>query len=92
MPARRRKAKEMLKLRGIRHHNLQDLDIDIPSGVLCCVTGVSGSGKSSLVHDVLYRSLAGNAGLYGISRFDEDQASGTCRSITGGEESATRSW
>ncbi len=85
VPARRRKAKEMLKLRGIRHHNLHDLDIDIPLGVLCCVTGVSGSGKSSLVHDVLYRNLAGNAGLYGISRFDEDQASGTCRSITGGE-------
>ena len=59
-------------LRGIRHHNLQDLDIDIPLGVLCCVTGVSWFWKSSLVHDVLYRSLAGNAGLYGISRFDED--------------------
>ena len=86
VPARRRKAKRMLKLRGIRHHNLQDLDIDIPLGVLCCVTGVSGSGKSSLVHDVLYRSLAANAGLYGISRFDEDGASGTCCSITGGEE------
>ena len=85
VPARRRKAKRMLKLRGIRHHNLQDLDIDIPLGVLCCVTGVSGSGKSSLVYDVLYRSLAGNAGFYGISRFDGDGA-GTCRSITGGEE------
>src|SRR4029453_4582946 len=67
-------------------HNLQELGIDIPLGVLCCVTGVSGSGKSSLVHDVLYRSLAGNAGLFGVSRFDEDEASGTCRSITGGEE------
>jgi excinuclease ABC subunit A len=85
VPARRRKAKETLRLRGIRHHNLQDLDIEIPLGVLCCVTGVSGSGKSSLVHDVLYRSLAGNAGLYGVSRFDEDEASGTCRAIIGGE-------
>ena len=67
VPARRRKAKQMLKLRGIRHHNLQDLDVDIPLGVLCCVTGVSGSGKSSLVHDVLYRNLAGNAGVHGIA-------------------------
>ena len=83
VPVRRRKVKQTLKLRGIRHHNLQDVDLDIPLGVLCCVTGVSGSGKSSLVHDVLYRSLAGNAGLYGLARFDEDEGSATCRSIIG---------
>ena len=86
MPVRRRRAKQILKLRGIRHHNLQDLDVDIPLGVLCCVTGVSGSGKSSLVHDVLYRSLAGNAGLYGISKFEEDGPTGNCCSISGVEE------
>ncbi len=86
VPARRRKARQILKLRGIRHHNLQDLDVDIPLGVLCCVTGVSGSGKSSLVHDVLHRELAGNGGPYGLPRFEEREASGACRSITGGEE------
>ncbi len=85
IPARRRKARESLKLRGIRHHNLRDVDVDIPLGVLCGVTGVSGSGKSSLVHDVLHRALAGNGAMDGISKFEELEASGICRSITGGE-------
>ncbi len=76
IPTRRRKARESLKLRGIRHHNLRDVDVDIPLGVLCCVTGVSGSGKSSLVHDVLHRALAGNGAMNGISRFEELEASG----------------
>ena len=43
---------------GARENNLQNIDVTIPLGVLCAVTGVSGSGKSSLVNDILYRSLA----------------------------------
>ncbi|MFV0414769.1 MAG: excinuclease ABC subunit UvrA [Chthoniobacterales bacterium] len=57
IPKKRRKSKEALHLRGINHHNLKKLDLDIPLGIFCCVTGVSGSGKSSLVHDVIYRNL-----------------------------------
>jgi len=47
-----------LVVRQARHHNLKDLDVRFPLGLFICVTGVSGSGKSSLVHDILYRALA----------------------------------
>ncbi|ULG74800.1 excinuclease ABC subunit UvrA [Macrococcus brunensis] len=47
-----------IKIRGARSHNLKDIDVDIPLGVMTVVTGVSGSGKSSLVNDVLFKGLA----------------------------------
>ncbi|MHC4955478.1 MAG: excinuclease ABC subunit UvrA [Planctomycetota bacterium] len=56
-PVRREPSGELL-LRGVRHHNLKGIDVPIPLGVFVCVTGVSGSGKSSLVHDVLRRAIA----------------------------------
>jgi excinuclease ABC subunit A len=54
---RREPGREHLKLKGARIHNLRGVDLDIPLGLLCCVTGVSGSGKSTIVHQVLYRAL-----------------------------------
>ena len=49
---------EFIKIRGAREHNLKNINVKVPLGVLCCVTGVSGSGKSSLVNEILYKHLA----------------------------------
>ena len=68
MPRERREpGREMLKLRGARIHNLRGVDLDIPLGMLCCVTGVSGSGKSTIVHQVLYRGLQFALGMEGAT-------------------------
>lgn len=58
VPAQRRTPTGYLKVIGARENNLKNIDVDIPLGVLVCVTGVSGSGKSSLVNEILYKSLA----------------------------------
>ncbi len=58
IPASRRKPVGWLKVKGATEHNLKKVNVDIPLGVLTCVTGVSGSGKSSLVNEVLYKTLA----------------------------------
>ena len=47
-----------MRIRGARENNLKSVDVDIPLGTFVCVTGVSGSGKSSLIREVLYKSLA----------------------------------
>ena len=58
VPKTRRKPKGFLKVVGARENNLKNIDVKVPIGVLTCVTGVSGSGKSSLVNEILYKSLA----------------------------------
>ena len=58
MPNTRRKpGTQQLKIRGARAHNLKCIDLDIPLNMTVAITGVSGSGKSSLLHDVLYQAL-----------------------------------
>jgi len=58
LPGMRRKATGQLSIRGASANNLKTVDVDIPLGVMTCVTGVSGSGKSSLVLDTLHKALA----------------------------------
>ncbi len=62
-PDERRVPTDWLKLRGVTTNNLKNLDVDIPLGILCCFTGVSGSGKSSLVVDSMYKHLALSRGV-----------------------------
>ncbi len=58
VPQERRKPTGWLKVLGARENNLKNIDVEIPLGVMTCVTGVSGSGKSSLVNEILYKHLA----------------------------------
>ena len=60
IPKRRRKPKDYLKIFGAKENNLKNINVDIPLGVLTAVTGVSGSGKSSLVNNIIYPYLSNN--------------------------------
>ncbi|WP_415714963.1 excinuclease ABC subunit UvrA [Maridesulfovibrio sp.] len=62
-PDERRIPKDWIRMKGVKTNNLKNLDVDIPLGVLCCFTGVSGSGKSSLVVDSLYKHIALSRGV-----------------------------
>ena len=82
VPSTRRNPKSWLKVFGAKENNLKNMNVDIPTGVFVAITGVSGSGKSSLVNGVLYPYLANNLnraklnlgkfeGLEGIDNFDK---------------------
>ena len=58
VPNKRRQPTGFLKVKGARQNNLKNIDVEIPLGIMTCVTGVSGSGKSSLVNEILYKALA----------------------------------
>ena len=79
VPKKRRKAKPVsITIKGAKENNLKNLDVKITLGVFTCVTGVSGSGKSSLINEVLYKNLAKK--LYGSS-----EKGGKCKEIVGVE-------
>ena len=58
VPETRKKPTGFLKIKGAAVNNLKNINVDIPLGVMTCVTGVSGSGKSSLINEILYKRLA----------------------------------
>ena len=58
VPPERRKPAGWITVKGAAENNLKNIDVDIPLGIMTCVTGVSGSGKSSLVNEIVYKSLA----------------------------------
>ncbi len=60
IPQDRRKPTGFITVKGAQENNLKTIDVDFPLGIMTCVTGVSGSGKSSLVNEILYKSLAKN--------------------------------
>jgi len=78
-PARRRAPSGYVGIEGASEHNLRQIDVEIPLGVLCCITGVSGSGKSTLVNEVLYKAVANK-----LHR--TKQRAGAHRRITGLEQ------
>jgi excinuclease ABC subunit A len=81
VPTRRREpGREKLVLRGARANNLKNLTVEIPLGMLVAVTGVSGSGKSSLVHQVLYRAVA-----RALGQTDGADPSGLFTELTGAD-------
>lgn len=58
VPEERRKPTGFITVKGARENNLKNIDVDFPLGIMTCVTGVSGSGKSSLTNEILYKHLA----------------------------------
>lgn len=82
VPEERKKPAGWLHVTGAKENNLKNVDVDIPLGIMTCITGVSGSGKSSLINEILYKRLARDLnrartipgkhdGIDGISQLDK---------------------
>lgn len=76
VPKTRRKPTGWIKVKGARENNLKNIDVDFPLGVITCVTGVSGSGKSSLVNEILHKHLAKSLNRARIIAGDHDGIEG----------------
>ncbi len=76
LPKKRRKPTGFLTVKGARENNLKNIDVNLPLGVFTCVTGVSGSGKSSLVNEILYKHLAKSLNRARILAGDHDGIDG----------------
>ncbi|WP_287388945.1 excinuclease ABC subunit UvrA [Lachnospira sp.] len=76
VPKTRRKPTGWIKVKGARENNLKNIDVDFPLGVITCVTGVSGSGKSSLVNEILHKHLAKSLNRARIIAGDHDDIEG----------------
>ncbi|WBL76784.1 excinuclease ABC subunit UvrA [Bradyrhizobium xenonodulans] len=83
LPTVRREPKAHLKLRGVTRNNLRSLDVDIPLGVLASITGVSGSGKSSLISQFLVDTVAGHLGHTLAPDADDDSLAPTIETLGG---------
>lgn len=85
IPERRRAAAGYISIHGARHNNLKNIDVKIPLGVLTCITGVSGSGKSSLADDILYPALKRRLGETENTPGDHDMLDGDIALLEGVE-------